>query len=56
MRRLATHDFEWILPGHGRRCHFERDFAHGFDDRVHLVAQCGAQRLSELPRVVGVSH
>jgi glyoxylase-like metal-dependent hydrolase (beta-lactamase superfamily II)/ferredoxin len=21
-RRLATHRFEWILPGHGRRCHF----------------------------------
>jgi glyoxylase-like metal-dependent hydrolase (beta-lactamase superfamily II) len=24
MRRLAQHDFEWILPGHGRRCHFPR--------------------------------
>lgn len=23
MRRLARHDFEWILPGHGRRCRFE---------------------------------
>jgi glyoxylase-like metal-dependent hydrolase (beta-lactamase superfamily II) len=22
MRRLAEHRFEWILPGHGRRCHF----------------------------------
>ena len=22
MARLATHRFEWILPGHGRRCHF----------------------------------
>ena len=25
MRRLATWDFEWILPGHGRRCRFERE-------------------------------
>ncbi len=22
MRRLAQHTFEWILPGHARRCHF----------------------------------
>lgn len=22
MRRLAQHRFAWILPGHGRRCHF----------------------------------
>lgn len=22
MERLAAYDFEWILPGHGRRCHF----------------------------------
>ncbi len=22
MRRLLGHRFEWILPGHGRRCHF----------------------------------
>lgn len=22
MARLAAHRFEWILPGHGRRCHF----------------------------------
>lgn len=22
MARLAEHRFEWILPGHGRRCHF----------------------------------
>jgi glyoxylase-like metal-dependent hydrolase (beta-lactamase superfamily II)/ferredoxin len=21
MRRLLDHDFEWVLPGHGRRCH-----------------------------------
>jgi hypothetical protein len=21
-RRLAARRFEWILPGHGRRCHF----------------------------------
>jgi glyoxylase-like metal-dependent hydrolase (beta-lactamase superfamily II) len=21
--RLRAHSFEWILPGHGRRCHFE---------------------------------
>ena len=25
MERLLTHDFEWILPGHGRRCHFDVD-------------------------------
>jgi glyoxylase-like metal-dependent hydrolase (beta-lactamase superfamily II) len=25
MRRLAEHAFEWILPGHGRRCRFERE-------------------------------
>ncbi len=25
MRRLAQYDFEWILPGHGRRCRFDRD-------------------------------
>lgn len=24
MRRLADYEFEWILPGHGRRCHFAR--------------------------------
>jgi glyoxylase-like metal-dependent hydrolase (beta-lactamase superfamily II)/ferredoxin len=22
MRRLSEHDFEWVLPGHGRRAHF----------------------------------
>ena len=22
---LRAYDFEWILPGHGRRCHFERE-------------------------------
>jgi glyoxylase-like metal-dependent hydrolase (beta-lactamase superfamily II)/ferredoxin len=25
MRRLADYRFEWILPGHGRRCHFPAD-------------------------------
>ncbi len=25
MHRLADHPFEWILPGHGRRCTFPRD-------------------------------
>jgi glyoxylase-like metal-dependent hydrolase (beta-lactamase superfamily II)/ferredoxin len=25
MERLASHAFEWILPGHGRRCHFEAE-------------------------------
>jgi glyoxylase-like metal-dependent hydrolase (beta-lactamase superfamily II)/ferredoxin len=25
MERLARHEFEWILPGHGRRCHFPRE-------------------------------
>jgi glyoxylase-like metal-dependent hydrolase (beta-lactamase superfamily II) len=25
MARLAEHRFEWILPGHGRRCHFPAD-------------------------------
>ena len=25
MSRLAEHRFEWILPGHGRRCHFPAD-------------------------------
>lgn len=24
-QRLAGYTFEWILPGHGRRCHFPRD-------------------------------
>jgi glyoxylase-like metal-dependent hydrolase (beta-lactamase superfamily II)/ferredoxin len=24
MERLARHDFEWILPGHGAPCHFPR--------------------------------
>jgi glyoxylase-like metal-dependent hydrolase (beta-lactamase superfamily II)/ferredoxin len=24
MRRVARHSFEWILPGHGAPCHFER--------------------------------
>lgn len=24
MERLARHDFEWVLPGHGRRAHLER--------------------------------
>ena len=25
MERLNQHDFDWILPGHGRRCHFPAD-------------------------------
>jgi glyoxylase-like metal-dependent hydrolase (beta-lactamase superfamily II)/ferredoxin len=25
MKRLAAFDFEWVLPGHGRRAHFPRD-------------------------------
>ncbi len=25
MRRLAEYGFEWILPGHGRRCRFDRE-------------------------------
>jgi glyoxylase-like metal-dependent hydrolase (beta-lactamase superfamily II)/ferredoxin len=25
MRRLAQQRFEWVLPGHGRRCHFPPD-------------------------------
>lgn len=25
MRRLAAFDFEWVLPGHGARCHFPAD-------------------------------
>jgi glyoxylase-like metal-dependent hydrolase (beta-lactamase superfamily II)/ferredoxin len=25
MERLARHSFEWILPGHGRRCRFDRE-------------------------------
>ena len=25
MQRLAEHRFEWILPGHGRRCQFDAD-------------------------------
>ena len=25
MERLSRHSFEWILPGHGRRCHFDRE-------------------------------
>jgi glyoxylase-like metal-dependent hydrolase (beta-lactamase superfamily II)/ferredoxin len=25
MRRLGEHDFEWVLPGHGRRAHFPRE-------------------------------
>ena len=28
MRRLAAYDFEWVLPGHGRRAHFPRDEKH----------------------------
>lgn len=24
MQRLAEHSFEWMLPGHGERCHFAR--------------------------------
>ena len=24
-RRLAAYEFEWVLPGHGRRCYFPRD-------------------------------
>jgi glyoxylase-like metal-dependent hydrolase (beta-lactamase superfamily II) len=23
--RLAAYSFEWVLPGHGRRCHFPRE-------------------------------
>jgi glyoxylase-like metal-dependent hydrolase (beta-lactamase superfamily II)/ferredoxin len=25
MKRLAAYDFEWVLPGHGRRCRFSKD-------------------------------
>jgi hypothetical protein len=25
MERLAKFRFEWILPGHGRPCHFAKD-------------------------------
>jgi len=25
MERLSRHEFEWILPGHGRRCRFPRE-------------------------------
>lgn len=25
MERLAAHDFEWVLPGHGRSCRFPRE-------------------------------
>ena len=28
MARLAEHRFEWILPGHARRCHFPADEMH----------------------------
>ena len=23
--KLMSHQFEWVLPGHGRRCHFDRE-------------------------------
>jgi glyoxylase-like metal-dependent hydrolase (beta-lactamase superfamily II)/ferredoxin len=36
MARLATRTFEWILPGHGRRCHFDRDAMRA--QMTHLVA------------------
>ena len=29
MERLARHAFEWILPGHGRRCRFECEEMRG---------------------------
>jgi glyoxylase-like metal-dependent hydrolase (beta-lactamase superfamily II)/ferredoxin len=29
VQRLAEHRFEWILPGHGRRCRFEPDRMRG---------------------------
>jgi glyoxylase-like metal-dependent hydrolase (beta-lactamase superfamily II) len=25
MKRLAAYDFEWVLPGHGRRAHYAKD-------------------------------
>nr|WP_263972173.1 hypothetical protein [Pseudanabaena sp. ABRG5-3] len=25
MERLATYQFEWVLPGHGRRYHSDRE-------------------------------
>jgi glyoxylase-like metal-dependent hydrolase (beta-lactamase superfamily II) len=25
MERLREHAFEWVLPGHGRRCHASRE-------------------------------
>jgi glyoxylase-like metal-dependent hydrolase (beta-lactamase superfamily II)/ferredoxin len=33
MVRLSRHAFEWILPGHGRRCHFSRDEMHAQMER-----------------------
>lgn len=33
MERLAGHSFEWILPGHGRRCHFARARMHSEMER-----------------------
>jgi glyoxylase-like metal-dependent hydrolase (beta-lactamase superfamily II)/ferredoxin len=33
MERLARHDFEWILPGHGAPCHFPAGEMRGEIDR-----------------------
>lgn len=34
MKRLAAYDFEWVLPGHGRRAHFAKD------EMRRRVAEC----------------
>ncbi len=34
MERLNTYSFSWILPGHGRRCHFPPDQMH------HRLEEC----------------
>ena len=34
MRRLQAYDFEWVLPGHGRRCRFPKD------EMRRRMAQC----------------
>lgn len=46
MERLMDYDFEWVLPGHGRRAHFER-----YEMREHL-RDCVNRMKSRAPRSV----
>jgi len=41
MRKLAEYDFEWVLPGHGRRYHADANTMH--EQMIHCIANMEAE-------------